>query len=85
MGSIYRGDGIPHLGGGDEMKEVKRKFDADVFSPERLERIDALRSVIAKYRVLFKGDDGDLITDALKVHPALIRILNEGNKHAKGT
>lgn len=67
------------------MKEVKRKFDADVFSPERLERIDALRNVIAKYRVLFKGDDGDLITDALKVHAALIRILNEGSKHAKGT
>lgn len=44
------------------MKEVKRKFDADVFSQERLERIDALRNVIAKYR-----------------------ILNEGNKHAKGT
>lgn len=40
------------------MREVKRKFDADVFSPERLERIEALRNVIGKYRVLFKGDDG---------------------------
>ena len=49
------------------MRKVKRKFDADVFSPERLERIDALRNVIAKYRVLFKGDDGDLITDNLAV------------------
>lgn len=67
------------------MREVKRKFDSDVFSPERLERIEALRNVIGKYMVLFKGDDGDLITDALKVHAALIRILNAGNKHAKGT
>ena len=67
------------------MKEVRRKFDANVFSPERLERIDALRNVIAKHRILFKGDDWDLITDALKVHATLIRILNEGNKYAKGT
>lgn len=58
------------------MKEVvKKKLTRDMFSKERLERIEALRRVISKYSVLFSDEDRPLITDALAVHAALIRIL----------
>lgn len=61
------------------MREVRKKLKPEMFDAERLERIEALRTVIGKYSVLFKGDDGQLITDALAVHAALIRMF-EGEK-----
>ena len=58
------------------MKEVvKKKLTPDMFSKERLERVEALRRVIRKYSVLFSDEDRILITDALAVHASLIRIL----------
>ena len=65
------------------MKEVQKKMKPDMFTGERLERIEALRRVIGKYSVLFKEDDRILITDALAVHTALIRILSEGGGKAE--
>ena len=65
------------------MKEVQKKMKPDMFTGERLERIEALRRVIGKYSVLFKEDDRILITDALAVHAALIRILSEGGGKAE--
>lgn len=58
------------------MKEVQKKLTPDMFDAERLARIEALRNVIGKYSVLFSDNDRELITDALEVHAALIRILN---------
>ena len=62
------------------MREVRKKLKPEMFDAERLERIEALRKVIGKYSVLFKGDDGQLITDALAVHAALIRMVEEGKR-----
>ena len=67
------------------MKEVRGKFKAELFDMDRLERIEALRKVIGKYSVLFKGEDGQLITDALAVHAALIRIVSKGNGNERET
>lgn len=61
------------------MREVQKKMKPELFDMERLIRIDALRMVIEK-SCLIPKNDRELITDALSVHAALIRMLKEGKR-----
>ena len=62
------------------MREVTKRLKPELFDVERLNRIEALQKVIGKYSVLFSDEDRPLITDALAVHAALIRMFEEGKK-----
>lgn len=61
------------------MREVQKKMKPELFDMARLHRIDALRKVIDQ-SCLIPKNDRELITDALSVHAALIRLLKEGKK-----
>ena len=59
------------------MREVKKRTDK--YDPARLERIESLLNRLDNYKILFDGEDRDLIRDALKVHASVIE-MSEGKR-----
>ena len=55
------------------MKEVKKKTDR--FDPARLAQIEAMINRLDNYKILFDGEDRELIQEALEVHKNLIEIF----------
>ena len=59
------------------MREVRKR--TDMYDPARLDSIEAVANRPDRYKILFDDEDRVIITDALKVHAALIRMF-EGEK-----
>ena len=55
------------------MKEVRKKTDR--FDPARLAQIKAMINRLDNYKILFDGEDRELITDALQVHAEVLRMI----------
>lgn len=60
------------------MREVKKRLDR--FDPARMEKIEAMINRLEKYRIMFDGEDRELIQEALEVHKNMIALFEGGNK-----
>lgn len=60
------------------MREVRKR--TDMYDPARLDSIEAMVNRLDRYKILFDSEDQAVITDALKVHAALIRMFEEEKK-----
>ena len=61
------------------MREIRKNLTREMFDPGRLNRIEALRKVIGN-TAMIGSEDRKLITEALAVHAALIRMFSREKK-----
>ena len=57
------------------MREVRRR--TDMYDPARLDSIESMVNRLDRYKTLFDSEDRAVLTDALKMHAALIRMFEE--------